>query len=78
MLDKAGGGCGVEKPDLVGGFLLNADDEEARGPEHVGVESGLAVVVVLLGGGQEVGVVGGAGGFEVDQRELAAGGAADE
>ncbi|ALW84966.1 hypothetical protein AUC43_07600 [Hymenobacter sedentarius] len=54
---------------------MHADDGEARGPEHVGVEGGLAVVVVRLDGGAEAGVVAGAGGFEVDQDHLADAGA---
>ena len=78
LLDEAGHGRQLNAPHFVRSPLLHPDDEEARGAEHVEVEGGLTVVVVLLDGGQEVGAVGAAGGFEVDERELAAGAAAHQ
>ncbi len=78
LRDEAGRGGGVEYPDFVRGLLLHADNQEAVGIQRVEVQGGLAVVVVLLGAGQEVRQVLAAGGFEVDERGAAAGAAGYE
>ena len=54
LLDEVGRSCQLDAPNLVRGLLLHADDEKAGGPEHVEVEGGLAVVVVLLDGGEKM------------------------
>ena len=75
LLEEAGNVEQFDLPDGKRSFFLHAYNGEAGGAEHVGVEGGLAVVVVLLDGGTEAGVVAGAGGFEVDQAHLADAGA---
>ena len=62
----------------LGGLLLHGNQDHAVGTQRVGVESALAVVAVLLDGGQELGKVAAAGGFEIHHGAALALGAVDE